>query len=86
MSTSEYDAVAEKYDHMLSDYHQQLNLSRQRIKRSKIKLGEFKAFFSGDMTEKMSFFNNYNVVESVLIFAALLISIAAIMFERLLFH
>ena len=75
MSTSEYDSVVEKYDHMLVDHRKEVAATALLKKQRALRLGDDLSFSLDSITPKMAFFNDYNSVESFLIFSSLLTSI-----------
>jgi len=83
MSTSEYEDVMEKYSYMLQEHQQIVVAAAQRrhtLKMKAARLGADGPIFQA-LAPQLSFFNNYNTVESYMLFSAILINIAALMFE-----
>jgi len=82
MSTSEYEEVSNQYAEVISMYTRDTKTSRA-TRGTKIninRLGQTGPMFTLE-APKIEFFNNYNTVESVLLFSAIVVSISAIMFE-----
>jgi hypothetical protein len=81
MSTSEYPDIVEKYQHVLSmNQRENPNQARRSFAPNIRKLGGDEPIFKAK-TATIAFFNNYNTVESYLLFSAIMVAIAAIMFE-----
>ena len=81
MSTSEYPDIVEKYQHVLSmNQRETAGQTRRSFAPNIRKLGGDDPIFKAK-TATIEFFNNYNTVESYLLFSAIMVAIAAIMFE-----
>lgn len=77
MSTSEYEDVMEKYSYMLQEHQQIVIAAAQRrhtLKMKAARLGADGPIFQA-LAPQLSFFNNYNTVESYMLFSAILINI-----------
>ena len=79
MSTSEYPDVVVNYSYMLNEVSQDIIAkSDQKVKLKKraarARLGTNAPLFQV-LTPQLSFFNNYNTVESYLLFSGILICI-----------
>ena len=75
MSTSEYDDVAEKYSDVISMYVRETkNIKSNKGPKTINRLGEIGPMFKLE-APKIEFFNNYNTVESSLLFSAIVVSI-----------
>lgn len=82
MCPADYDDVVTDNAYLVSGFKEIVENSarRVRIRQKKARLGNSGPLIDS-LTPKVSFFNNYNTVESTLLFSAIMICISAIMFE-----
>jgi len=84
MSTSEYESVAEQCEYLVADdidKYLENAKERARKKHAKVRLGEGKSSRGLNIDVDAGFFHDYNTVESVLLFSAILVNLSGIMFE-----
>ena len=74
MSTSEYKEVAEKYEEVLSMHNRESKALQRSTKVHVNRLGDVGPLFELSAPE-LEFFNNYNTVESYLLFSAIMVAI-----------
>ena len=84
MSTSEYKEVAEQYEEILSMHNREDKALKRSAKVHVNRLGSVGPLFELSAPE-MEFFNNYNTVESYLLFSAIVVAICKY-FECYIIH